>query len=616
MKITKRQGAAANNDQQDQWPAEKTFSKKNVLHANIIKLLLVAGVLIGGTVLALNIAGLDTTSMDTNSHGEPSKQAGDAETAKGPHRGKLLSKKDFQLEVTIYEPDIPPEFRIYPFNNGKPINPDDVELTIELHRLWRTDVIQFKKERDYLLGNKVVEEPHSFDVIVIAEWKGHNYKWEYSSFEGRAELTDDAIKRAGIVIETAGPVIMDNIIKLTGEIDFNADKVAHVVPRFTGVVREVKKDEGDYIKKGEIVAILESRELADAKSNYLNDVKLVSLAKVELEREKIIFKNTTLMLDLLKKGTSLDDLQNQLKNSIIGESRAQLIPAYAKLNFAKATYHREKDLFEKEISPESDYLLALEGYKSAEAKYIALIEKTSYQARWALLQKEKTADTADLNLQTATQKLLALGLSQSEIKKISINQKLTRYEIRSPIKGTVIEKHITIGEAVKKDDNIYVLADLSDVWGKITIPSKDLQSVKEGQRVSVKSEKTGLKANGVLAHIHAAMDEKTQSVTGKVVIPNKEKKWRPGQFITVEIVKEESSLPVAVSSEAIQTFRDWSVVFVKYGNLFEVRPLELGRNNGQWVEILEGLAPGEKYAAQNSFVLKAEVGKEGATHDH
>jgi cobalt-zinc-cadmium efflux system membrane fusion protein len=245
-----------------------------------------------------------------------------------------------------------------------------------------------------------------------------------------------------------------------------------------------------------------------------------------------------------------------------------------------------------------------------------LIEKTSYQARWALLQKEKTADTADLNLQTATQKLLALGLSQSEIKKISINQKLTRYEIRSPIKGTVIEKHITIGEAVKKDDNIYVLADLSDVWGKITIPSKDLQSVKEGQRVSVKSEKTGLKANGVLAHIHAAMDEKTQSVTGKVVIPNKEKKWRPGQFIAVEIVKEESHLPVAVSSEAIQTFRDWSVVFVKYGNLFEVRPLELGRNNGQWVEILEGLAPGEKYAAHNSFVLKAEVGKEGATHDH
>ena len=616
MKTIKRRGAAANNDQQHQWPAEKTSSKKNVLLANIIKLLLVAGVLIGGGILALEITGLDNTSMDKNSHGKTSKQEEDAGTAKGPHRGKLFSKKDFQLEVTIYEPDIPPEFRIYPFNNGKPINPDDVELTIELHRLWRTDVIHFKKERDYLLGDKVVEEPHSFDVKVIAKWKGRNYKWEYSSFEGRAELTEDAIKRAGIVIETVGPVIMDNIIKLTGEIGFNADKVAHVVPRFTGVVREVKKDEGDYVKKDEIVSILDSRELADAKANYLNTVRQVNLARVELKREKVIFENTTRMLDLLKKGTDLDDIQGQLKDSIIGESRAQLIPAYAKLNFAKATYHREKDLFDKEISPESDYLLALEEYKSAEAKYIALIEKTSYQARWALLQKEKTADTADLNLQTETQKLLALGLSHPEIKKISINQKLTRYEIRSPISGTVIEKHITIGEAIKKDDDIYVLADLSNVWGKISIPSKDLQNVKEGQRVSVKSDNSGLKANGVLTHIHAAMDENTQSVTGKVVIPNKEKKWRPGQFITVEIVKEESSVPVAVSSQAIQTFRDWSVVFVKYGNLFEARPLELGRNNGQWVEVLQGLAPGEKYATHNSFVLKAEVGKEGATHDH
>ncbi len=342
----------------------------------IVKILLVVGVLIGGGVLALNITGMDNTFMDKNSHGETGKQEEDTETAKGPHRGKLLSKKDFQLEVTIYEPDIPPEFRIYPFNNGNPINPDDVELIIELHRLWRTDVIHFKKERNYLLGDKVVEEPHSFDVKVIAKWKGRNYKWEYSSFEGRAELAEDAIKRAGIVIETAGPVTMNNIIKLTGKIGFNADRVAHVVPQFAGVAREVRKNEGDYVKKGEIILILDSRELADAKANYLNAVRQVNLAKVELKREKVIFENTNRMLDLLKKGTNLDDLQDQLKDSIIGESRARLIPAYAKLNFAKATHHREKVLFEKKISSESDYLLALEGYKSAKAKYIALIEKT------------------------------------------------------------------------------------------------------------------------------------------------------------------------------------------------------------------------------------------------
>ena len=75
-------------------------------------------------------------------------------------------------------------------------------------------------------------------------------------------------------------------------------------------------------------------------------------------------------------------------------------------------------------------------------------------------------------------------------------------------------------------------------------------------------------------------------------------------------------VPLAVATEAIQTFRDWQVVFVRYGDWFEARPLKLGRTDGQWVEVLSGLGPGERYAAANSFAIKAEIGKLGATHDH
>ena len=86
--------------------------------------------------------------------------------------------------------------------------------------------------------------------------------------------------------------------------------------------------------------------------------------------------------------------------------------------------------------------------------------------------------------------------------------------------------------------------------------------------------------------------------------------------MTVEVVQEEVTVPVAVAAEAIQTYRDWQVVFAQYGDVFEVRPLELGRRDGQWVEVVKGLSAGERYAARNSFVLKAELGKSGATHDH
>ena len=78
----------------------------------------------------------------------------------------------------------------------------------------------------------------------------------------------------------------------------------------------------------------------------------------------------------------------------------------------------------------------------------------------------------------------------------------------------------------------------------------------------------------------------------------------------------EADVPVAVPLDAIQTYRDWKVVFGRYGEFFEVRPVELGRSDGKWVEVVKGLAPGTQYAAANSFVLKADLGKAGASHDH
>jgi cobalt-zinc-cadmium efflux system membrane fusion protein len=99
-------------------------------------------------------------------------------------------------------------------------------------------------------------------------------------------------------------------------------------------------------------------------------------------------------------------------------------------------------------------------------------------------------------------------------------------------------------------------------------------------------------------------------------LPNPEARWRPGLFVTVRLVRETTTAPLAVAAEAIQIFRDWQVVFVRYGDWFEARPLELGRSDGQWVEVLKGLNPGEQYAAANSFAVKAEIGKLGATHDH
>ena len=504
-------------------------------------IIMIAAVIIAGLVAALFITLTDKPSVE---------DAGNAKekTVKGPHGGRLLSDGDFKIEVTIYEKGVPPQFRVYAYYKESKVNPEEVNLTIELHRLGgRVDKILFRKEGDYLRGDKVVEEPHSFDVKIFAWYRGKKFKWEYSQFEGRVEMAPEVAATAGIEIKTAGPASIRTTLELPGEIVLNKNKVAHIVPRLSGVVTEVRKNLGDKVRRGEVIAVIDSRELAEAKREYIESVH--------------------------------------------------------RLHFAQSSFVREEGLWKKKISSEEDYLASRHNLEEAE-----------------------------ISKQVALQKLVSLGIPAKEIKALSVepegnviqhevrvpfsNKTLTRYEIRAPLDGVVIEKNISLGEAIKEDFDMFVVADLSTVWGEITVYTKELGTVRVGQRVNVKAAALGLESAGKVSYIGPLVGKQTRSAKAHVDIPNPKGEWHPGLFVTVEVIREEKKATIVVPVEAIQTFRDWSVVFVRYGNLFESRPLELGRSDGQHVEVLSGLSPGEKYASHNSFIVKADIGKAGATHDH
>ena len=494
------------------------------------KIIPVAVVLLVGVVLAWAILRTEKMSTGGESHEEGGLEK--EVIAKGPHGGRLFSDGDFQVELAIYERGVPPQFRAYIYEKGAPVASDDVQLTVALHRLGgRIDAIGFQKEGEYLRGDRTVEEPHSFDVKMAAERKGRTSQWAYSQVEGRVAMTPDAAKATGIEIVTAGPVQMRRVLELPGEIALNKNRVAHVTPRLSGVVTEVRKKLGDRVKKGEVVAVLDSREWADLKSDALAAAQQVELAR--------------------------------------------------------ATFEREKQLFEKKISPEQEFLAA----------------------KQALAQVE-------IGLRTATEKLLALGLSQDEVDHLAQETRLARYSLRAPLDGVVIEKAVTVGEAVSEATDIFTIADLSTVWGEVTIYAHDLGAVRVGQTVTVRSKDLGEEATGKVSFIGPLIGEESRAASAHVDLPNPKGHWRPGLFVTVELAQEEIPVPVAISADALQTFRDWDVVFVQYGDQFEARPLELGRSDGTWVEVISGLSAGENYAAKNSFVLKADLGKAGASHDH
>ena len=487
------------------------------------------------TALALPLLSSCAENETGDAHSAASNLSGSGERPiKGPHGGRLLEKDGFQVEVTIYERGIPPEFRVYAFESKRPIDPAEVQLTIELSRLGgRVDVIAFRKVNDYLLGDTEVEEPHSFDVKVIAEWKGRTFRMGYSQIEARTELSPEAVQGSGIVVEEVGAVQLKSVFELPGEIVLNPDRVAHVVPRFGGVVTEVRKNLGEKVSIGEIIAVVDSRELAAFQIAY--------------------------------------------------------IQAVHKLEFAQLSFEREEQLWKKKITPEEEYLAA-----------------------------RHTLEESKISVDGSEQTLRALGLPDMEIKALadSHDKNLARYELRAPLDGVVIEKHVALGEAIKDDADIFMIADLSTVLARVTVYAKDLRFVHMGQEVNVKSDVLDIEVTGKVTYLGPLLGMDTRTATAHVAITNPDGLWRPGVFVTVRVVQEEFTASVAVRLEAIQRLRDWDVVFIQDGNLYEARPLELGRRDEEWVEVLAGLSAGQRYVSKNSFLIKADILKSGATHDH
>jgi cobalt-zinc-cadmium efflux system membrane fusion protein len=181
--------------------------------------------------------------------------------ATGPHGGRLLVDQDFALEVTIFEAGVPPEFRVYAYQDSRPLPPDKIALELEVERLG--GVIQrfgFSPQGDYLRGQGKVYEPHSFDVTVRAEFAGQKHRWSYPSHEGRTEISAAVAEDAGIVTEHAGPAHIHETLDLTGRVQVDPDRLARVRPRFPGVVQSVDRELGDSVEAGDILATVQSNE--------------------------------------------------------------------------------------------------------------------------------------------------------------------------------------------------------------------------------------------------------------------------------------------------------------------------------------------------------------------
>lgn len=280
---------------------------------------------------------------------------------------------------------------------------------------------------------------------------GHDGHGEHE--EGKTEITPDAAKKAGVVIEKIAPTTISNIIALTGRITINQNTKAEVRARFPGIVRDVKANLGDKVKKGQVLAIVES------------------------------------------------------------------------------------------------------------------------------------------------------------------NESLKSYNVTAPINGTVLDRNTNLGD-VAGDGSLFTIADLSTVWAKFHIFPKDADMVAAKQNVRVHTLDEGKEQNATISMLFPTADALSQTLVAVAPLTNNNGMWRPGMTIEGDVSVSQKQVSLAVRESALQTMENQTVVFVKDGNNYEMKPVKTGVSDGSYIEILSGLTAGQFYVSQGSFIIKADILKSGAAHEH
>ncbi|MFN7168268.1 MAG: efflux RND transporter periplasmic adaptor subunit [Pannonibacter sp.] len=407
-------------------------------------------------VLVLSLLGAcgESSAPDAehSGHGEASEAAAE-DYARGPHNGRLLQDEAFALEMTIFETGVPPQYRIYPYKDGKPLDPSSVDLTVKLHRLGGiVDTFQFMPRQDYLMGDGVVTEPHSFEVEVAASLEGKTHSWRYESFEGRTTIPESVAAEAGVGVEEAGPGFVRDLLLLSGEVSLAPSATSAVRVTYPGPVRSVSVSVGDAVKRGQPLARIES------------------------------------------------------------------------------------------------------------------------------------------------------------------SSSLQEYTVTAPKAGTVLERNTNAGD-VAGSDPLFVIADLSQMEAYLHVFPKDAARVKAGQTVRLGVAGGEMMAETTIARFLPMAGANSQTRIAVARIPA-DAGLQPGMRLMAEVVIAETEVPLTVREAGLQSFRDFTVVYAKVGDTYEVRMLELGRRDGERVEVLGGLRPGEIYVTDNSFLIKADIDKSGASHDH
>lgn len=376
---------------------------------------------------------------------------------------------------------------------------------------------------------------------------------------GQIVILPTAVKAFGVKLEPAAVRTLVPSFTAPARVAYNTERMAHIGSAVVGRVAALPVRQGDAVKEGDTLLVVDSPELGEAQSDYVQKRTMAQAAAPIVELTKNASERARKLYDE-SEGISLTEVQKRLA-------------------------------------------------------------------------EHQTAESALLNARAAmtgaSNRLQLLGMSDAEIKSLGETGTITpRYTVRAPITGRVIRRDVTLGELVRPDRySLLVVADTSRLWVLVDVPEMRLRDVAVGStaRITVAAF-PGESFEGAVSFISADLNEATRTVQVRVEVDNAKGLLRPGLFARAEIVGasgvadgQASAAVLTVPESAIQTIEGKPVVFVPFTekpDTFLKRPVTVGEAVGGMLPVLYGLREGEPIVVAASFILKAQLGKSSAKHEH
>jgi cobalt-zinc-cadmium efflux system membrane fusion protein len=337
-------------------------------------------------------------------------------------------------------------------------------------------------------------------------------------------------------------------------VTYDAEAMAHIGSLVKGRAVEIKARLGDAVTRGDELVIVESPELGEAESDYLQKATAVAVATAAVE------------------------------------------PSQHALERANKLYEKSQGVALAEVQKREADLKAAQG----------------------------AVQTAQAALDAAKNKLFLMGFDRKALDALDTSRQINaRYVVRAPISGTVVRREVTLGELVSPEkEALLVLADLGSVWVIADVPEAKLGDVGIGSAARVRVAAGGGALEGKVSYIAPALDPSTRSAQVRIVVSNPNGSLRPGMFARADLTvggATDAARVLAIPEDAVQTVEGKPSVFLPVEgepNTFTTRAVKVGRPVGGMVLVESGLKEGEQIVVNGTFILKADLGKAGAAHEH